>query len=312
MPSRCLIVGTDLDEAVASAQHALAHELGLRLAFTGSGGWGTVALANVYTEQGGRIRLTAVRELGLGVVALLVNADDATDLERVEAVLAARLLVHSADGLRDRAAGSLADRPELLVALALAAGDAPGPGTVAVLRHASTHSDPAVRAAADYAITVAAEVAEPPVIFVARDAVPDVLRAPEASHDGSEVVRAAGGEAGGSRWVTVRPGSLGHSPRGPVAWLRLPDGTGPDDVDGVSMDLDWLIFAMGQDPDWYEDVWLTADRRTAVHVVNHPALGGAHLAVHGGDVSTVVAAAGEALGAVPVEGPPDGLASLSA
>lgn len=63
-----------------------------------------------------------------------------------------------------------------------------------------------------------------------------------------------------------------------------------EDVENLAWDLDWLLAEMA-DPSGdrpYEDVWATADERTAIHYIEDPVLELSYLVVEGGDVDAVV------------------------
>jgi hypothetical protein len=53
---------------------------------TGSGGFGVLALADVFTEQSGHLWLIKVRDVESGIQALMVRADSDADVDRVEAL----------------------------------------------------------------------------------------------------------------------------------------------------------------------------------------------------------------------------------
>ncbi|MEV0664918.1 hypothetical protein ACIBI3_16630 [Actinomadura luteofluorescens] len=299
-PYRCALVVRYEDEIDDSLLGALADATGLTFAYYGNGGFGGETLADVYADASGRSLLIEVVADEVGAKAVFVRAESADEAVAIRTVVGERFQVWTEQTLRAQLEGALADAPWTLVAMMMATGGAePDPETVGLLQRALGHGDDDVRQAAEYARTVAAELVHPPV----------VMR--EAPRERPTGVLAPARPVGGEQdWVTVRPGIPDRAVPRPVVWVRL----ATDDAEKPavwSFREDWNIAVIGRDTDgsgWKEAIYTTMDEETALHIVEHPALGTVvHTAVHGTHAEATAAALREALGGEILDGPPPGL-----
>jgi hypothetical protein len=275
----------------------IASRTGLDFELYGSGGFGGETLADVYEADG--CLLMEVLSDEVGAKALFVRADSAERAVAVRDVIGATLPVWSEQMLREQLADTFEAAPEALVALMMAAGGArPDQETLDLLQRALDHEDHNVRVAAEYAQLVAAELAHPPVTMPLRD---------EPERELDEILRPAQPVDGFFNWVTVRAGEPERTVPRPVTWLR----TSYDDTDVMirwTWDANWDITAVSDQNDeaWDECVHLPRDKRTAMHVVMHEALGSVHIALHGEAAEATAVALVEAGEAERLAGPPTG------
>jgi hypothetical protein len=119
-----------------------------------------------------------------------------------------------------------------------------------------------------------------------------------------DILRPAAGDAG---WATVRAGIPDRAVPRPVTWLRTTFADSRP-VSRWAWDADWDLMAGPDpnDPECQERIYVPMDQRTALHVVQHPALGQVHVALHGDEVDTTAAALVADLGGVVLDGPPAG------
>ncbi|GAA4295751.1 hypothetical protein ACFQY7_23760 [Actinomadura luteofluorescens] len=286
-----------VDDALLSA---LADATGLTFAYYGNGGFGGETLADVYADASGRTLLIEVAADEVGVKAVFVRAESADEAVAIRAVIGEHVQVWTEQTLRAQLEGTLSDAPWTLVALMMATGGAePDPETADLLQRALGHGDGDVREAAEYARAVAAELVHAPVVM--REAPrerPTGVLAPARPVEGEE------------DWVTVRPGIPNRAVPRPVVWVRL----ATDDAERAAVwafTEDWNIAVVGRDTDgsgWKEAIYTTMDEETALHIVEHPALGTVvHTAVHGTHAEATAAALREALGGEILDGAPPGL-----
>lgn len=299
-PYRCALVIRYQDEVDDSLLDALTGATDLTFAYYGNGGFGGETLADVYADESGRNLLIEVTADEVGAKAVFVRAESADEAVAIRAVVGEHFQVWTEQTLRAQLEEALAEAPWTLVAMMMATGGAePDPETVDLLQRALAHGDDDVREAAEYARTVAGELVHPPVVMreAAREKPTGVL-APARPVEGEE------------DWVTVRPGMPDRAVPRPVVWLRL----AADDAEAPGVwayTEDWNIAVIGRDTDgsgWKEAVYTTMDEETALHIVEHPALGAAvHAAVHGTRAGATAVALREALGGEVLDGPPSGL-----
>jgi hypothetical protein len=292
---RCALVvpyDADVDEELLEA---VAAATGKRFSRYGSGGFGVEVLATLYSSEAGEqiIEATAVE---VPTKAVLIRA------EGVEAAVAIRQVVGDRLGgwdehmIRARIDARPGGDPRMLVGLAMAAGGAPiSPESRDLLSRAAASRDRNVRGLAEYALRVAADLQDVPMVRK------------EEERGLPEALRPAGPVDGDEDWVTARPGVPARQIPRPVAWLR-----GTADIIAVMIecgdDLDWFHEVCPRtDETFQEDIWITADGRTAVHAIEHPALDAPYAAVHGVDTAAVLAALTGSGDLVPIDGPPASL-----
>lgn len=292
-PYRCALVirlGDGVDDDLLAE---IAEATGLTFVLYGNGGFGGEVLAAVYAA-GGNLLMEVLSD-EVGAKALFVWADSAERAVVIRDVIGAGMSAWSERTLRAQLERDFAEQPGALVSLLMAAGGAnPEPETLGLLRRALDHDDDEVRQAAEYARLVASELRHPPVVM--RDE-------PERALE--EILRPARTVGGDRNCVTVRAGLPDRAVPRPVTWLKTPLDD-PDDVGFWTWNADWRLMAVHEDADWYEDIYSPRDKRTALHIVRHPALAAVHVALHGEAVEATAAALVEALGAEILDGPPAG------
>jgi hypothetical protein len=255
---------------------AVAEETGREFSPYGSGMFGTEVLATLYSDASGGLLIEA-EAIEVPVKAVLVWTEEAEHAVAVRQVVGDRLRGWSEQMIRGQIESEPDGDPQVMVALAMATGGGPMQReSVDLLQRAAASDDERVCVTAEYALRVAADLQDPPVVKK------------EAVRELPEVLRSGTAVDGPERWVTARAGVGGRQIPRPVTWLRGPGASGA--IDTCSWDGNWHFEVAGQTTDdWYEDIWTAGDACTAVHVVEHPALGGVHIAVHGADVDAVVA-----------------------
>ncbi|MEU8121370.1 hypothetical protein AB0C21_21900 [Spirillospora sp. NPDC049024] len=299
-PYRCALVIQWEDEVDDSLLSALADATGLTFAYYGNGGFGGETLADVYVDDSGRNLLIEVTADEAEAKAVFVRAESAEKAVAIRAVVGEHFEVWTEQTLRAQLEEDLPEGPWALIPMMMATGGAePAPETADLLQRALGHGDDKVRSAAEYARTVAAELVHPPVVM--REAPrerPTGVLAPARPVEGEE------------DWVTVRPGTPGRTIPRPVFWVRL----ATDDAEKPAVwayTENWNIAVIGRDTDgsgWKEAIYTTMDEGTALHIVEHPALGTVvHIAAHGTHAEATAAALREALGGEILDGPPSGL-----
>ncbi|GAB3418738.1 hypothetical protein [Flindersiella endophytica] len=296
-PYRCALVvklEAEVDEALLAA---IAEATGLRFEEYGYGGFGGETSATVYTSGDNLLMDVLCDEAG--VKAMFVWADSAEHATGVRDAIGAAMPAWSEQMLRGQLEGTYEDTPEALVALLMACGGAnPGQETLDLLQRALDHDDEEVQAAAEYARLVASELRHPPVVMREQPEreLEEILRP-------AEPIQPAAGE---SRHVTVRAGIPDRAVPRPVTWLSTPYDD-PDDLLFWMMRAGWVAEVMDIRPDseWHEQIYCPRDRRTALHLVQHPAVGNVHIALHGNAVDATAAALVTDLGAEILAGPPE-------
>ncbi|GAA2395321.1 hypothetical protein GCM10010404_61020 [Nonomuraea africana] len=294
-PYRCALViriegGVD-DDLLAE----IAEATGLNFALYGNGGFGGESVAAVYTADGNLLMEVLCDEVG--AKALFIWANSTERAVAIRDVIGARWSTWSEQMLRAQLEETFEEQPTALVALLMAVGGAtPEPETLDLLQRALDHDDTKVRQAAEYARLVASEFVHPPVVMRAE---------PKRALD--EILRPARPVEGDQHWVTVRAGLPDRSVPRPVTWLRTPVDD-PEDVAFWAGQAYWILLAIDDrdDSGWHEEIFCPRDKRTALHIVRHPALGNVHVALHGEAVDTTAAALVEDLGAEVLAGPPAG------
>lgn len=255
---------------------AVEGESGKRFSWYGGGMFGTEVMAAVYSDAAGDLLIEA-RAVEVPVKAVLVRTAEVEDAVAIRQVVGDRLDGWSEQMVRSRIGSEVDGDPQLLVALAMAAGGAlMERESRELLQRAAAVDAMEVRGLAEYARRIAAELAEAPFVW------------PEQGARVAEVLRPEGSAESGGGWVTARPGVAGRQIPRPVTWLCGPEAS--DVVSECGADENWPIQVVGQaSAVWLEEVWVTKDERTAIHAIEHPALGVGHIAVHGADVTGVVA-----------------------
>jgi hypothetical protein len=278
-------VDEELLEAVAEAT-------GKEFSRYGSGGFGTEVLATLYSSESGEqiIEATAVE---VPAKAVLIRAEDAEAAVAIRQVVGDRLGGWDEHMIRAQIDTRPGSDPQILVGLAMAVGGAPiSQESHDLLQRAATSRDKNVRGMAEYALRVAADLQDVPMVRK------------EQEREVAEVLRPARPVDGDEDWVTARPGVPGRQIPRPVTWLRA-----TATIDAVmrrcSDDLDWFLEVVPYTYEiWQESIWITDDGRTAIHAIEHPALDAVYVAVHGGDTAVVVAVLTESGDLIPIDGPP--------
>lgn len=274
---------------------AVAEATGKEFSRYGSGGFGIEVLATLYSSEAGDqiIEATAIE---VAAKAVLIRAGDADGAVAIRQVIGDRLGGWDEHMMRDQVDPQFGGDPRYLVGLAMAVGGAPiTPESHDLLRRAAASRDESVRGMAEYALRVAAELRDVPMIMK------------EQAREIPEALRPAQPVDGDQDWVTARPGVAGRQIPRPVTWLRATAA-----IDAVLRqcgdDLDWFLEVVPRTHEtWKETIWVTDDGRTAIHAIEHPALDAAHVAVHGADAAVVVAALDASGDLVPLDGPPTSL-----
>jgi hypothetical protein len=245
--------------------------------------FGTEVLATLYSDQAGDL-LIQTQAVEVPVKAVLVRTSVPEDAIAIRQAVGDQLRGWSEQMIRAQLEAEPGGDPQVMVALAMATGAGPiEQESLDLLQHAAAVDDEKVRGLAEYALQVAADLADPPIVRKhKKPKLAEVLH-PQAPADEGE----------GEDWVTARPGVRGRQIPRPVTWLRGSDASKA--IDACSWDDDWFIEVAGDTrSDWDEEIWITEDERTAIHRIEHPALDGAHIAVHGRGTAAVVTALGEA------------------
>jgi hypothetical protein len=295
-PYRCALMvklEAEVDDGLLAA---IAEATGWVFEEYGYGGFGGETTATVY-EAGGNLLMEVLCD-EIGVKAIFVRADSAEHAVAIRDAVGAAMPAWSEQMLRAQLADTLEQQPDALVALLMACGGAnPDQETLDLLQRALDHPSERVRRAAEYARLVASELVHPPV----------VMR--EQERELAEILRPARPLSGEPDWITVRAGVPDRAVPRPVTWLRTPLDE-PDDVEFWTYQANWNLLAIGDqdDPEWAEVIYSPKDARTALHVVQHPALGPVHVALHGEAVAATSAALVEELDAEILDGPPEGWA----
>ncbi|KPC62878.1 hypothetical protein [Streptomyces chattanoogensis] len=295
---RCALVVPSTAEVDDALLKAVADVSGKVFSRYGSGMFGTEVLATLYADRSGDLLIEA-RAVDVPVTAVLIRTGVLEDALAVRQMVGDQLRGWSEQMIRAQLEAEPDGDPQLMVALVMATGGGPvEPESLDLLQRAAAADDARVRDLAAYALQIAADLSDPPVVRKEQPSgLAEVLR-PEVPVDGDE------------DWVTARPGSGARQIPRPVTWLHGPGAA--EAVHSCGWDGDWLIAvaggpASGPGPGWSEEIWTTEDGRTAVHRVDHPALEGTHIAVHGTDTAAVTAALTDA-GAVRIlDAPPAGL-----
>ncbi|WP_461007972.1 hypothetical protein [Streptomyces capparidis] len=254
--------------------------------------FGIEVLATLYSDETGDLLIEA-QAVEVPVKAVLVRTAVPEDAVAIRQVVGDRLHGWSEQMIRAQIDAEPDGDSQLMVALAMAVGGGPiEQESLDLLQRATMVDDEKVRGLAEYALQVAADLAGPPIVRkVEERELADVLQPQARVDDGDD-------------WVTARPGVSGRQIPRPVTWLRGSDASKA--IAACSWDDDWFIEVAGDTrSDWYEDIWITEDGRTAIHKIEHPALDGVHIAVHGMDMTAVVAALGEAGDLEVLDAPPD-------
>ncbi|MFC4911582.1 hypothetical protein [Actinomadura gamaensis] len=288
-----------VDDALLAA---IADATSLTFEYFGTGGFGGETLAEVW-KAGDNLLMEVLCD-EVGVKALFVRADSAERAITIRSTIGETMPAWSEQMLRAQLADAFTESPQALVALLMATGGArPDDETLDLLQRALDHDDDEVRHFADYAGQVAAELAHPPV----------VMHEDESERPLEEALRPAGPVSGEQRWVTVRPGVPGRAVPRPVTWLKTPLDH-PDKIIPWTMDHDWGFAVLHDlnDPAWHEDIYTGREDRTALHVVQHEALGSSvYLAVHGDDTEEAVASLTDFCNAEILPDAPSGLAETA-
>ncbi|GLY89631.1 hypothetical protein [Actinoallomurus iriomotensis] len=114
----------------------------------------------------------------------------------------------------------------------------------------------------------------------------------------------------GGRWSADLAGKPGPAPAGRRVSRqeRARYGRVRLAISRCSDDPDWFLEVVPYTYEtWQETIWITDDGRTAIHIIEHPALDAAHVAVHGADTAVVVAAFAETGDLARINGPPASL-----
>lgn len=295
-PYRCALVVRSGDAVDDQLLAELTARTGLAFARIGNGGFGGGPVADVHADESGGNLLIDTVDPDTGTRAMLVRAVSSERAIAIRAVIGDRFQAWTEQTLRAQLEENIASQPWILVPMMMAVGGAePEPETMRVLRQTLQHEDETVRSAAEHAEEIAKWLLEDPAVMrvVENQELVGVLR-PAQPVDGEE------------DWVTVRPGSPGRAVPRPVTWLSFPGEPG-DLLPAFLWNQDWELEVVGNTrDDFFEQIRVSEDGRTALHEVAHAELAGRYLAVHGQDAEATTTALREA-GAEPLDGPPAGL-----
>ncbi|AZM46314.1 hypothetical protein DMB38_11225 [Streptomyces sp. WAC 06738] len=289
---RCALVVPHDAHVDEELLQAVAMASGKEFSVDASGMFGIEVLATLYSDEAGDLLIEA-QAVEVPVKAVLVRTAVPEDAVAIRQVVGDRLHGWSEQMIRARIEAEPDGDPQLMVALAMAVGGGSiEQESLSLLQRAAVVDDEKVRGLAAYALQVAADLADPPIVRKEEEReLADVLRPRAPVDDGDD-------------WVTARPGISGRQIPRPVTWLRGADASKA--ITECSWDDDWLMEVAGDTrSDWYEDIWITENQRTAIHKIEHPALGGVHIAVHGMDTTAIVAALGMKGDLEVLDTPPD-------
>lgn len=274
---------------------ALADETGHRFVHEGTGGFGVELLATFYTDEAGN-QLIEAKVIDAPVKAVLVRSGSVEAASKIRQAVGDHLGGWSEQMLRAQIeAGGLESDPGLLVALALSGGGGPlDDETVDLVNAATEHEDSDVAEWAAFAVRVANDLQDLPIMI--KDKVREL----------APVLRPAAPTDGDEPWITALPGVPGREIPGTAVWLRA-NGDGKRIFYTVTWDEDWMLEVVPLEGDddggWEETIATTEDEQTAVHLVRHPALAD-HVVVHGADATEAVVALRAAGDFVVIDGPP--------
>ncbi|MGH3728133.1 MAG: hypothetical protein ACRDTU_05210 [Micromonosporaceae bacterium] len=142
---------------------------------------------------------------------MLIRTKEAEDAVAIRQLVGDRLGGWSEQMIRAQLEAHPDGDPEAMVALAMAAGGGPiQQESLDLLRRAADGGDAKASGLAAYALQVAVDLAEPPIIRR------------EQEHDLAEVLRPERPVDGDEGWVTARVGVPGRAIPREVTWLRVP------------------------------------------------------------------------------------------
>ncbi|MCP2334802.1 hypothetical protein [Actinomadura rupiterrae] len=286
---------SEVDDALLAA---IADATDLTFEYYGNGGFGGETLADVYKADENLLMEVECDEVG--VKALLIRADTTENAVAIRAVIGDSMSAWSEQMLRAQLEDTFAESPQALVALLMATGGAqPDEATLALLQRAAEHDRAEVRHYAEYAAQVAAELVHPPV----------VMHETEAERELDWALRPSSPVPGDERWVTVRAGVPERAVPRPVTWLKTPlEDDEPAGFWAYTANWNLAVLHDRENAAWREIIYTPRDGRTALHVVQHEALGpSVHLAVHGDLAEETAAKLAEDLNAEILSSAPDGL-----
>lgn len=282
-------------EIDSDALKALADETGHRFSYYGTGGFGTELLAELYRDEADNLLITA-DAIDAGVSAVRISTATTDEAIAIRQAVGDHFGAWSEQTLRAQAErDGVESAPFLLVALAMSNGAGPlEDATVDLINEAVDHEDEQIAGWAALAVRIWNELQNPPMIISAGEERP---LAP--------VLRPADPVDGATGHITAIPGTApGRTIPGSARWLRAADGNAV--FHPAMADHDWS-FAVAGAPgsDWNEEIAVTKDERTAIHLLQHSSLDTDYLVVHGDDLTTVVTQLSEAYEAVVLDAPPD-------